>query len=45
MSAQNRVKISERQLATFIRGAKSGLGPEVSEEEIVRAMLVVRSTP
>ena len=42
MSAQNRVKISQRQLATFIRGAKSGLGPEVSEEEIVRAMLVVR---
>jgi len=43
MSPENKDKIAKRQLATFEAGARSGLGPEVSDEEIVRAMMVVRA--
>ena len=43
LSPQNKKLIEERQLAIFRRGALAGLGPEISEEEIVRAMLVVRA--
>lgn len=43
LSLDNKAFLEQRQLATFQRGARSGLGPEVSEEEIVRAMLVVRA--
>jgi len=32
-----------RQLAIFRQGAVEGLGPEVADEEIVRAMMVVRA--
>ena len=42
-SPENKVKLEQRQLGIFQRGAWSGLGPEVSDEEIVRAMLVVRA--
>jgi histidine ammonia-lyase len=42
-SPENKPKLEQRQLAIFRRGAWSGLGPEVSDEEIVRAMLVVRA--
>ncbi|HTT01679.1 MAG TPA: aromatic amino acid ammonia-lyase [Steroidobacteraceae bacterium] len=43
LSAENSAKLSQRQLGIFRRGATIGLGPEVSQEEIVRAMLVVRA--
>ena len=43
LSPQNKKFLQERQLAIFKRGALAGLGPEISEEEIVRAMLVVRA--
>jgi histidine ammonia-lyase len=43
LSPDNKKFLEERQLAIFRRGALAGLGPEVSEEEIVRAMMVVRA--
>jgi histidine ammonia-lyase len=39
----NKKFLEARQLAIFRRGALAGLGPEISEEEIVRAMMVVRA--
>jgi len=43
LSPANKKFLEARQLAIFQRGALAGLGPEISEEEIVRAMLVVRA--
>ena len=43
LSPQNRKYLEARQLAIFRRGALAGMGPEISDEEIVRAMLVVRA--
>jgi histidine ammonia-lyase len=43
LSPENKKFLEARQLAIFQRGALAGLGPEISEEEIVRAMLVVRA--
>jgi histidine ammonia-lyase len=43
LSPDNRKLLEARQLAIFRRGALAGLGPEISEEEIVRAMMVVRA--
>jgi histidine ammonia-lyase len=43
LSPQNKKFLEERQLAIFRRGALAGMGPEISEEEVVRAMLVVRA--
>jgi histidine ammonia-lyase len=43
LSPANKKLLEERQLAIFRRGALAGLGPEISEEEIVRAMMVVRA--
>lgn len=43
LSPKNKKFLEQRQLAIFRRGALAGLGPEISEEEIVRAMLVVRA--
>ena len=43
LSPDNRKFLEARQLAIFRRGALAGLGPEISEEEIVRAMMVVRA--
>ena len=43
MSAKNHALIEKRQLATFREGALWGTGPEVADEEIVRAMMVVRA--
>ncbi len=42
-SPQNKQLIQAQQLANFRRGAIVGLGPEVADEQIVRAMLVVRA--
>jgi histidine ammonia-lyase len=39
----NEQLLKDRQLASFRRGARSGIGPEVGEEDIVRAMMVVRA--
>src|ERR1700723_2536634 len=43
MSAENRAYLEKTQLREFQRGASAGYGPEVREEEIVRAMMVVRA--
>jgi histidine ammonia-lyase len=43
LAPENKTKLEERQLEIFRRGATGGLGPEVSEEEIVRAMMLVRA--
>jgi histidine ammonia-lyase len=43
LSPENKKLLEARQLAIFQRGASAGLGPEVSDEEIVRAMMVVRA--
>jgi histidine ammonia-lyase len=42
-SPANKKLLEARQLAIFRRGALAGLGPEIGEEEIVRAMMVVRA--
>jgi len=43
LSAGNRALIEKTQMSSFRSGALWGTGPEVSEEEIVRAMMVVRA--
>ena len=43
MSAENRAYLEKTQLREFQRGASAGYGPEVRQEEIVRAMMVVRA--
>jgi histidine ammonia-lyase len=42
-SARNKGTLERFQLAAFRRGAEAGYGPEVLDEEIVRAMMVVRA--
>ncbi len=42
-SKKNQKFLAARQLAIFRRGALAGLGPQIKDEEIVRAMLVVRA--
>jgi histidine ammonia-lyase len=43
MSPANRALIEKTQLARFRRGSRWGTGPEVNDEELVRAMMVVRA--
>ncbi len=43
LSPENKKFLEARQLAIFRRGALAGLGPEISDEEIIRAMMVVRA--
>jgi histidine ammonia-lyase len=43
LSPENKKLLSDRQLATFKRGTSAGIGPEVQDEEIVRAMMAVRA--
>jgi histidine ammonia-lyase len=43
LSPENRPKLEARALAAFRAGATRGYGPEVSDEEAVRAMMVVRA--
>jgi histidine ammonia-lyase len=43
LSAQNKAYLEKSQLQQFRMGAVGGYGPEVDEEEIVRAMMVVRA--
>ena len=42
-SRDNKELLTARELAQFRRGALAGIGPEVTREEDVRAMLVVRA--
>jgi histidine ammonia-lyase len=42
-SSANQPKIEKIQTQNFHRGALAGFGPEVEDEEIVRAMMVVRA--
>jgi histidine ammonia-lyase len=42
-SPENRALIEKTQMAAFREGALWGTGPEVGEEDIVRAMMVVRA--
>lgn len=42
-SPANKLKVEQLQLASFRRGATEGFGPEVDDEETVRAMMVVRA--
>jgi histidine ammonia-lyase len=42
-SPANRQLLEQRQLEIFRSGATNGVGPEVEDEEIVRAMMVVRA--
>jgi histidine ammonia-lyase len=42
-SARNKPMVEKIQLDSFRRGAHAGYGPEVMDEEIVRAMMVVRA--
>src|SRR5580698_2799361 len=41
LSPENRPKLEARALAAFRAGATRGYGPEVSDEEVIRAMMVV----
>jgi histidine ammonia-lyase len=43
MSPENQQIISKREMTQFSRGASEGLGPEIGDEDIVRAMMVVRA--
>src|SRR3984885_8339063 len=43
LSAENKAYLEKSQLQQFRMGAVGGYGPEVNEEEIVRAMMVVRA--
>jgi histidine ammonia-lyase len=43
MSTENRAYLEKTQLREFQRGAVAGYGPAVRQEEIVRAMMVVRA--
>jgi histidine ammonia-lyase len=43
MSAENQPRIRQWQAERFRRGAHAGFGPEVMDEQIVRAMMVVRA--
>src|SRR3984893_2592920 len=42
-SVENKPTVERMQRESFRRGALAGLGPAVNEEEIVRAMMVVRA--
>lgn len=42
MSPANKALIERRQLNAFRRGTRSGYGPEVPEEQLVRAMMAIR---
>jgi len=42
-SPENKAKLLERQTTAFMRGPAQGYGPEINDEEIVRALMVVRA--
>jgi histidine ammonia-lyase len=42
-SPENKAKLLERQTNSFNRGPAGGYGPEIAEEEMVRALMAVRA--
>jgi histidine ammonia-lyase len=42
-TAENQAYLERTQLRSFQGGARAGFGPEVDQEEIVRAMMVIRA--
>jgi histidine ammonia-lyase len=42
-SAENKARLEAGQLRAFQNGARAGAGPEIDEEEAVRAMMAVRA--
>ena len=43
LSAENQPKLAAMQLKNFQRGAHWGFGPEIADEDLVRAMMVIRA--
>jgi histidine ammonia-lyase len=43
LTAENKAKLEQRQLERFRNRPQGGYGPEVADEDIVRAMMVVRA--
>ncbi len=43
MSAENKPKLAQRALSTFENGPNNGFGPEVADEDVVRATMAVRA--
>jgi histidine ammonia-lyase len=43
LSPENKDYLTKRQAATFLAGPRQGIGPEVADEEIVRALMAVRA--
>ncbi len=43
MAPENKAKLAERQLATFVGGEAEAYGPEVPDEDVVRATMAVRA--
>lgn len=43
LSPENKTRLAQRELARFQQGAGMGSGPEVGDEEIVRAVMVIRA--
>jgi histidine ammonia-lyase len=43
LTEKNRAIVEQTQLASFRLGAIAGVGPEVGDEDVVRAMMVVRA--
>ena len=42
MAPENRAKLAARQLASFSRGEAEAYGPEIADEDLVRAMMAIR---
>jgi histidine ammonia-lyase len=43
LSSQNKAKLAQRQLERFQAAPVGGFGPEVADEDVVRAMMVIRA--
>jgi histidine ammonia-lyase len=43
LAAENSAFLSKRVAAAFLNGPRQGIGPEVADEEIVRALMAVRA--
>lgn len=43
LAPDNKARLEQRELAAFERGAGEGDGPEIAEEEVVRAVMAVRA--
>jgi histidine ammonia-lyase len=43
LSPDNKAKVEQRELAAFEQGALEGDGPEIADEELVRAVMAIRA--